>query len=370
MEKLSILMPCYNEEATLETCVERVIELASETLRLELLIVDDCSTDKSLQIAHELSQRYPEIRVLKHENNQGKGAAIRTGLAHITGDYLAIQDADLEYNPKEILRLLKPIQVGKADAVFGSRFLSSGEHRVLYFWHSMANKFLTFVSNMFTDLNLTDMETCYKVFRAEKIKDIVIEEDRFGFEPEIIAKVAARKLRIYETGISYDGRTYEEGKKIGWKDGVRALYCIFHYNCFRLPLPMQLMIYLLIGTISAIVNITAFSILLHWTPIIDAAAIAYAIAAGVNYLLCINFLFRHKARWNAGTEIALYVLLVISVGVLDVFLTQFLAYELASPILAKMLACITVFLANFLGRKYFIFLERNREEKRLMQQSS
>ena len=228
--QLSVVIPCYNEESTLESCVQKVMQMATEDLKLELIIINDASSDKSLAIAHSLADQYPIIKVLNHEVNQGKGAALRTGFKHATGDFVVVQDADLEYDPMEIPGLLKPLIEGKADVVLGSRFLSGGTHRVLYFWHSLGNKFLTLLSNMFTDLNLTDMETCYKVFKREVIQSIDIKENRFGFEPEIVAKVAQRRLRIFEMGISYFGRTYEEGKKIGWKDGVRALYCIFRYN--------------------------------------------------------------------------------------------------------------------------------------------
>jgi glycosyltransferase involved in cell wall biosynthesis len=176
---------------------------------------------------------------LHHDYNRGKGAALRTGFQHATGNFVAVQDADLEYDPQDLKRLLGPLRDGVADAVFGSRFLSHGAHRVLYFWHYLGNALLTFLSNMLTDLNLTDMETCYKVFRRDVIQSITIEEDRFGVEPELVAKVAQQRLRIYEMGISYYGRTYEEGKKIGIKDGFRALYCIFHYNAHRAPLPIQ-----------------------------------------------------------------------------------------------------------------------------------
>jgi len=228
---LTVVMPVYNEAATI-TEVIRVV-LAQRPVR-QLVIVDDCSQDGTWDKLQPLAQTEPRIKLIRHEVNQGKGAALRTGIAHADSEIVIIQDADLEYDPGEYHLLLAPILAGKADVVFGSRFLGGGgAHRVLYFWHSIGNTVLTLGSNMATDLNLTDMETCYKTFRREVIQKIQIEEDRFGFEPEITAKVAKIKARIYEVGISYHGRTYAEGKKIGWRDGFRALWCIFKYNLLR-----------------------------------------------------------------------------------------------------------------------------------------
>ena len=229
---LSIVIPCYNEEKTLERIIDRVIRLKAEDLDLELIIVDDCSKDKSLETARYLASRHPEIRVLGHEVNRGKGAALRTGFRAATGDYVAVQDADLEYDPMELRELLVPLLDGRADVVYGSRFLSGRPHRVLYFWHSIGNAFLTLLSNMFTDLNLTDMETCYKVFRREVIQSIDLVENRFGFEPEVTARLAKAGVRIFEVPISYSGRTYAEGKKISWRDGVAAFWHIVRFNFF------------------------------------------------------------------------------------------------------------------------------------------
>jgi glycosyltransferase involved in cell wall biosynthesis len=228
--RLSVVIPVFNEETTLATLVETVLNCGTDIF--EIVVVDDCSTDNSREVIKELLQN-PKIKAFYHEINQGKGAALSTGFQNVTGDIVVIQDADLEYDPKEYVLLLEPILKGKADVVYGSRFMGAGPHRVVFFWHMIGNKFLTFLSNMFTNINLTDMETCYKMFRAEVIKSIKIEEPRFGFEPEITAKVAKKRCRIYEVGISYAGRTYEEGKKINWKDGFRAIYAILKYNLFR-----------------------------------------------------------------------------------------------------------------------------------------
>lgn len=230
--RLSVVIPVFNELQTLEEIVGRVqaVELPAPFVGKEIVLVDDGSTDGTRALLAELEQRFDNVRAILHEVNQGKGAALRTGFESATGDVVLIQDADLEYDPNEYPRLLEPIADGRADVVYGSRFIGGESHRVLYFWHTVGNRVLTLLSNMMTDLNLTDMETCYKVFRREVIRGITIEENRFGFEPEITAKIAKRGVRIYEVGISYSGRTYEEGKKIGWRDGVRALWCIAKYN--------------------------------------------------------------------------------------------------------------------------------------------
>ena len=231
--KLSVVIPCYNEEKTLAKCVERVLNISSERLKIEIIIIDDCSTDGSFPIAGELAKIDSRIVALRHDINQGKGASLQTGFRIAAGDFVAIQDADLEYNPEDILRLLEPLLSEDADVVFGSGFLPHGPHRVLFFWHSLGNRFLTLISNMFTNLNLTDMEVCYKIFRREVLQKINLEEKRFGFEPEITAKVSRLGVRIYEVGISYYGRTYAEGKKIGVKDGIRAFWCILKYGIWK-----------------------------------------------------------------------------------------------------------------------------------------
>jgi glycosyltransferase involved in cell wall biosynthesis len=228
--KLSVVIPCYNEAASIEAVIDAVLGVGLPDL--EIIAVDDGSTDGTIEILRD--KVAPRItRVIYHDRNRGKGAALRSGFAAATGDVVLVQDADLEYDPQDYHRLLVPIREGKADVVYGSRFAGGQAHRVLYFWHSVGNRGLTLLSNMLTNLNLTDMEVCYKVFRREVLQRITIEEDRFGFEPEITAKLAKQKARIYEVGISYAGRTYEEGKKIGWRDGVRAVWCILKYNLLR-----------------------------------------------------------------------------------------------------------------------------------------
>jgi len=223
--KLSVVIPVYNEKDTIREICETV---RSVNLEKEIIIVDDCSTDGTREILKEMAD--DTTSVFFHEVNQGKGAALRTGFSKATGDIVIIQDADLEYDPQQYPKLIKPILEGKADVVFGSRFAGGESRRVMFFWHMVGNKFLTLLSNMFTNLNLTDMETCYKVFRREVLQRITIQEDRFGFEPEITAKISRLQVRVYEVAVSYYGRTYAEGKKIGWRDGLSALRCIVKYN--------------------------------------------------------------------------------------------------------------------------------------------
>jgi glycosyltransferase involved in cell wall biosynthesis len=222
---LSVVVPCFNEEATVTSVLDQVL---ASPWTAEVVVVDDASTDGTRKLLAEVDD--PRVRVLLQDTNQGKGAALRRGFAAAAGPYVIVQDADLEYDPADFDQLLPPLIDGRADVVYGSRFLTDRPHRVLYFWHSLGNRFLTLASNMATDLNLTDMETCYKAFRKEVLDAIELCEDRFGIEPEITAKVAAGRWRVYEVGISYSGRTYEEGKKIGWRDGVRAIYCIVRYS--------------------------------------------------------------------------------------------------------------------------------------------
>ncbi|HAD96876.1 MAG TPA: glycosyl transferase [Cryomorphaceae bacterium] len=234
---LSIIIPAYNEGKTIHRILDKVreVELIGGITK-EVIVVNDCSTDNTEEALHSYKSTYPDLNIqyYKHEVNKGKGAALHTGIAMAKGEFLVIQDADLEYDPAEFNILLRPVLDGFADVVYGSRFMGGNAHRILFFWHSIGNKFLTFLSNMFTNLNLTDMETCYKLFRTKTIQSIHLKEKRFGFEPEVTAKIARiPKIRIYEVGISYYGRTFAEGKKINWKDGFRAIYCILRYNLFK-----------------------------------------------------------------------------------------------------------------------------------------
>jgi glycosyltransferase involved in cell wall biosynthesis len=240
IKKLSIIIPAYNEEKTIALILDRINEVKLlRNIEKEVIIVNDCSTDNTEAALHSYMSNSPNLTInyfkyIRHNVNQGKGAAIHSGIAQATGDYLLVQDADLEYDPGEYNTLLKPIVLGSADVVYGSRFIGGNPHRILFFWHSIGNRFLTFLSNMFSNLNLTDMETCYKMFRTSIIQRIYLEEKRFGFEPEVTQKISMIPgIRIYEVGVSYYGRTFAEGKKIGWKDGFRAIYCILKYGLFN-----------------------------------------------------------------------------------------------------------------------------------------
>jgi glycosyltransferase involved in cell wall biosynthesis len=361
--KCSIVVPCFNEQGTLHRSVSRLVAAFADDAEvgLEVIIVDDCSTDGSLAIAHALGASHANVRVLHHERNRGKGAALRSGFAVASGDFVGIHDADLEYDPADLRRLLVPLLRGDADVVYGSRFLTSHAHRVLYFWHSLGNRLLTLLSNMFTDLDLSDMETCYKVFRRDVLERVRIDEDRFGFEPEITAKVAALRVRVFEVGIGYYARTYEEGKKIGFKDALRALYCIVRYNGHQAPVGMQFLVYAVIGGVAALANLCAYLPLRAAGAGIEVSAgVAFALAAALNYVLCIRLLFRHQARWRTPMELVVYWLVVGAVGVVDVAITRALVEGGLADAWAKVLASSAGLLLNFAGRRWAVFPESGR----------
>ncbi|GHV01145.1 hypothetical protein AGMMS49521_0700 [Campylobacterota bacterium] len=361
--KLSLIIPCYNEERTIELCLDKILAaLSNHSFELELIVVDDASRDKSAAIVEKIAKEpLPNgvtLLLLRHQINRGKGAALKTGLMNASGDFVGIQDADDEYDPKDYLILLAPLLEGKADVVYGSRYLKLGARRVLYWWHTWMNKNLTAVSNMMTNLDITDMETCYKLFSKKAISAIAptLKEERFGFEPEVTAKVAQGKYRVYECAISYNPRTYEEGKKVGWKDGVRALYCILHYGAHTAPLPMQLLIYLFIGGASLVVNVASFAMFLSINVELTYAIWgAFIIAALCNYLLCIAILFKHRARWNTNAEIAAYIFTVAIMGIIDYGVTVALITVSSTPIVAKFISSIVGFFGNFILRKWLVF---------------
>lgn len=356
--RLSIVIPCYNEEKTLAQCIERVLGIADETLSLEIVIVDDGSKDSTAAVAGDLARRFPGVRLIRHAQNKGKGAALRTGFREATGEFVAVQDADLEYDPEDLKRMLGPLIRGDAEVVLGSRFLSIGAHRVLYFWHYLGNRFLTLLSNIFTDLNLTDMEACYKVFRREVIQSIEIRENRFGFEPEIVAKVAAMRLRIYEMGISYYGRTYEEGKKIGAMDGLRALYCIFRYNAHRAPIPIQFLCYAAIEGVTSLFGRFFFlGLLFSGATVKLATPVTLIVSAALNYLLCILLIFRHRAKWSSGAEWIAYWLVVGSVFLAELGILKFFSSSGLSPEVAKISASLITLVLNFSARRFIVFPE-------------
>lgn len=367
MKTLSLIIPIYNEEKTLVDIVEKTLSVQNDNfaikndIKLELVLVDDCSSDDSLKIAQNLANKYPNIKVFSHDKNQGKGKALKTGFEGATGDFIGIQDADNEYNPFDYLKMIKPLLEDKADVVYGSRYLKQDTRRILYFWHTFMNKGLTLLTNMYTNLDITDMETCYKLFRADVIKNIVpnLKENRFGFEPEVTIYVARGKYRVYECAINYNPRTYEEGKKIGAKDGLRALYCILHYGGQYAPLPMQILLYLFIGGFSAIVNIVAFLILTKFfESLVLNIALAFILSALTNYLLCISLLFKHKARWSSFGEIVTYIITLIIMGAFDYYSTYLFLLIGMNNFWAKSLSSLIGVFGNFALRKYFVFQEK------------
>ena len=346
-EKLSLVIPCYNEEKTLRSIVEQVLLLRNRSVDLELVIVDDCSRDNSLEVARQLGNEYPGIKVVHHEKNRGKGAALRTGFLEATGDYVGIQDADMEYDPADYLTLLRVIREENADVVYGSRYLQkSSGRRVLYFWHSAMNQFLTFCSNLFTDLTVTDMETCYKLFRRDVIQKIapLLQENRFGFEPEVTALAARNHYKFSECAISYYPRGYEEGKKITWKDGVRALVCIVKYA--DAPLPARLLFFALTGMICLLVNMLLFPVLLYSSvPVQTAVWISYGISAVFDLLFSIIFVYRDPGAGEGKKwfDNAVYLIVLLGLGAADYFITLgLLRHFRGAWVLPKLISSLAV----------------------------
>ncbi len=362
--RLSVVIPCHNETETLDLCIARVLSIANDSLGLEIVIGDDAASDVSLTQAHALAEKHPEIPVFGHAVNQGKGAALRTGFREVTGDFVAVQDADLEYDPADLLRLLEPLKAAKADIVLGSRFLSGGAYRVLNYWHSLGNRVLALLSNLVTDLHLTELETCYKVFKREIIQSIGIEENRFGFEPEVVAKLAARRVRFYEMGISCDGRSYDEGKEIGVSDGFRAIYCILKYNAQSAPIGVQFAIYLLIGAVAALVNFILFGLLIAGGSAINASIpLAYAAGATVNYALCAYLLFPTSGKETFSASKWTYLGVVLLMGALDFGITRWLIGIGYAAMAAKALASASLPILNFIARRFLVFSSGGQERE-------
>ena len=361
MVTASIIIPCFNEENTLRESVKRLIAITGDDLELEIIIVDDGSTDGSREVARELSNEHSNLRLIEHMSNQGKGAALRSGFATATGEVVAVHDADLEYNPRDLKKLIDLVVEDRADVVFGSRFLAGEEHRVLYFWHSLGNRFLTFLSNMLTDLNLTDMEACYKVFKREVIQGIEICENRFGVEPEIVAKVAQKRLRIYEMGVSYAGRTYEEGKKIGIRDGLRALYCIVRYNAYRAPLPLQFAFYLPHTLAAILAGLTAYRLMIYGQTEVATAGFATAAIVGyftftiINAIGSMSLIFRKKSRWSHWPENMIHALVLGLVFAMEFGLSSAFIRAGWPCILAKTCSFSIASILIYLGYRFVVF---------------
>ena len=366
MLHLSLIIPCYNEETTITQVLDTLALLDQKILHgrpihLELILALDGSTDQSWATAQAWAAQHPMLKIITYTPNRGKGYAIRLGLAQAQGDFIGIQDADLEYDPAQYLKLLTTLIDNNADVVYGSRYLIQDQRRILYFWHSLLNRGLTTLTNMFTNLDLTDMETCFKLFTKDALQKILphLQEDRFGIEPEITIQVARQHLKIYECAITYRPRTYEEGKKISWRDGLHALYCILHYGAPCAPLPMQIILYFFIGLTSALANIAIFGLLYKLAPPHYPMAVligsAFVCAAIINYLLCIKILFSH-ATSKVGRELLRYAFVVLGMGSIDYLLTlcghQYCAL---SWMLSKGLTAPLSFGLNFIFRKYVVF---------------
>lgn len=353
---VTVVVPCFNERQTLRTSVERLRTIEEETTRLEIHIVDDGSTDGCGQIAEELSREYANVSASLHPKNRGKGAALRTGFKEAKGDIVAVQDADLEYDPRDLKKMIDLVKEDRADVVVGSRFLTGDAHRVLYFWHSVGNRIITFLSNMLTDLNLTDVEACYKVFKHDFLEDIELCEDRFGIEPEIIAKLAEKRPRIYEVGISYSGRTYEEGKKIGVADGFRALHCILRYNAYRAPLFLQLILFLLFGAVGILLNLTVFVFLMNAAVDVPRSIVIAFLVYASYQVACVNpLLFRKRSRWKRAVEPIVHGVGLIAAVILDVSIVATLASLGISLYASKVFAILAALLYLYFWYRFFVY---------------
>ncbi len=365
--KISIVIPVYNEANTFMEILKQVKKAPlPPRCQREIIIVDDCSTDGTRDLLKRIKNK--EIRIIYHKTNQGKGASLKTGFTHCTGDIVIIQDADLEYDPNEYPKILKPILDGKADVVYGSRFAGGESHRVLYFWHYMANKVLTFFSNMLSDLNLTDMETCYKVFKSRIIKKINIEEKRFGIEPEITAKIAhlARKenIAIYETGISYSGRTYEEGKKIGFKDALKAFWCILKYNTSRLAMFIKYVSNGIMVAISQFATIIVLVELLNFTSKIEQN-IAYAISIEASIIVgfFLHAFITWRYKFKVFKDFITKILLFHGMTIISFIIRQILFFVLLESgfdyKLNTLIGIGVAFIINFISYSNIVFKEKS-----------
>ena len=354
--KVTVVIPCYNERDTLPTLITRLRAIEDDGVTLDIHIVDDGSTDGSPRIAQELSRKYDNVRATSLEVNQGKGAALRVGLRAAEGDFIAIQDADLEYDPGDLKRMIDFLRETDADVVVGSRFLNGDVRSDLNIWQSLGNRIITRLSNLLTGLKLTDIEVCYKVFRREALEGIELREDRFGIEPELIAKIARKRLRIYEIGISYTPRTRQEGKKIGIADGIRALYCVLSYNAYRAPILPQLVLFMLFGAIGILLDVSLFAFMRNAeVEISRSIVIAFLISASYQ-VCCVNpLLFRKGSRWKQALEPIVHGLGLIAAAVVDFSIFGILS-GLGLPLeAAKSLAIFAALLGLYFHYRFLLF---------------
>ena len=366
MKTLSLIIPVYNEEKTLKSIVEKTLKIADSAffkennLALELVLVDDCSKDNSSLVIEELKNEFSNIKTFKHEKNKGKGAALKTGFLGASGDFIGIQDADNEYNPYDYIKLLKPLMEDRADVSYGSRYLKKESRKVLYFWHSLMNKTLSFLTSMVTNLDITGMETCYKLFKKEVIEKITpkLKENRFGFEPEITVYVAKNNYRVYETAIDYNPRSYEEGKKINAKDGLRALYCIFHYGANIAPSFLQFIIFVLLCYLSlGLCNCSFFLISNCTDNSIITITLPFVVFMVINYLLVSNILFSSKIRYSKIIEIILFILNLTITSLISYGIMFLLLYILDKSIVQYFNMPLWL-IVSFLINKMIIFKEK------------